>query len=289
MTFNENNEEQGGLLNKEEAEGVTIEEKVLERQRWTRCKKWREKSKNSSDQEEEEGQINHSQGKEEEFEAEELRSQQRQLPELNKRLRETMADGLLISIFLQKLQKLRLLAEDRFLFARLRNKVDKIVRDLKQILIFLGQENASSKTLMAQLLPILYFAENIIESFLLKTTYRRHMGVFNKITKTPLLKFSPCTHVQLSCKMKEIEKSVRAVLIKFGKVDKAVDLVPQSLGLLRRHINSAQQRYVETPDLLIGRGDTEKELVGRLFNDDEENLKSHFTTQRRLTWEDCSG
>ncbi|KAF7132273.1 hypothetical protein RHSIM_Rhsim09G0045100 [Rhododendron simsii] len=184
-----------------------------------------------------------------------------------------MADGLPISIFLQKLQKLRLLAEDRFLFAPLINKVDKIVTDLKQILIFLEQENASSKTLMAQLLPILYSAEDIIEKFLLKTTYKMHMGVFNKITKTPLLKFSPWSQVQLSCKMKEIEKSVRAVLIKFGKVDKTVNLVPEPLGLLRRHSNSAQHCYVETQDLLIGRGDTEKELVGRLINDDEENLR----------------
>ncbi|KAE9450631.1 hypothetical protein C3L33_17468, partial [Rhododendron williamsianum] len=166
----------------------------------------------SSDQEEKEGQIINIQGKEEEVEAEELRRQQRRLPE-------------------------------------------------------------PSKTLMAQLLPILYSAEDIIESFLLKTTYRRQMGVFNKITKTPLLAFSPWSQVQLSCKMKEIEKSVRAVLIKFGKVDKTVDLVPQPLGLHRRHSNSAQHCYIETPDLLIGRGDTEKDMVGRLINDDEENLR----------------
>lgn len=184
-----------------------------------------------------------------------------------------MADDVPILIFLEKLQKLRLLSDDRFLFAPLRNKVDKIINELKQILFFLEQENASSKTLMAQIFPILYSAEYIIESFLIKTTHRRHKGVINKIIKTPLLAFPPWSQVQLSCKMKEIEKRVRAVAIKFGKVDKTINPISQALGLGKRHSNSARHLYDETLDLLIGRGDVEKELVGRLINDEEENIR----------------
>ncbi|KAH7835526.1 hypothetical protein Vadar_026955 [Vaccinium darrowii] len=191
----------------------------------------------------------------------------------NKKLRETMADDVPISIFLEKLQKLRLLSEDRFLFAPLRNKVDKIINELKQILTFLEQENASSKTLMAQLFPILYSAEYIIESFLIKTTHRRHKGVINKIIKKPLLAFPPWSQVQLSCKMKEIEKKVRVVSIEFGKVDKTINPISRTLGLVKRHNNSAQHLYDETLDLLIGCGDIEKELVGRLINEEEENLR----------------
>ncbi|KAF7130667.1 hypothetical protein RHSIM_Rhsim10G0143300 [Rhododendron simsii] len=177
-----------------------------------------------------------------------------------------MADDVPVRIFLEKLQKVQLLAENRFLFAPLRNKMDKIVNELKQILTFLEQETASSKTLMDQLLPDLYSAEYIIESILLKATRGRQKGVVNKITKMPLFVFAPWSQVQLSYKLKEIEKKIRAVSIKFGKVDMTVDPIPQAFGLVERH-------YDEMPDLLVGRGDTENEIVGRLMNDKEENLR----------------
>ncbi|KAG5529204.1 hypothetical protein RHGRI_029782 [Rhododendron griersonianum] len=173
-----------------------------------------------------------------------------------------MAYDVPILIFINKLQKLQQLAEDRFLFAPLRNKMNKIVNELKQILTFLEQENASSKTLMDQLLPNLYSAEYVIESILLKTTRRRQKGVLNKITKKPLFVWS---QVQLSCKLKEIKKKIRAVYIEFG-MDMTVNPIPQPLGLVKRHDD-------EMPDLLVGRGDTEKEIVGRLMNNEEENLR----------------
>ncbi|KAG5529208.1 hypothetical protein RHGRI_029786 [Rhododendron griersonianum] len=172
-----------------------------------------------------------------------------------------MAYDVPILIFINKLQKLQQLAEDRFLFAPLRNKMNKIVNELKQILTFLEQENASSKMLMDQLLPNLYSAEYVIESILLKTTRRRQKGVLNKITKKPLFVWS---QVQLSCKLKEIKKKIRAVYIEFG-MDMTVNPIPQPLGLVKRHDD-------EMPDRLVGRGDTEKEIVGRLKNNEEENL-----------------
>ncbi|KAH7846548.1 hypothetical protein Vadar_015245 [Vaccinium darrowii] len=188
----------------------------------------------------------------------------------NKRLRETMADDVPIIILLHKLQ---LIAEDRFLFAPLRKKVDKIVKKLEQILTFLEPENASSKTLMAQLPQILYSAEFITESFLLKTTHRRQKGVINKITKMPLSVFVQWNQIQLSCKMREIEKRIRAVSGKFKKMGNNVNPAPPALGNVRRHNNSSWHNYDETPDVLIGSGDIEKELVSRLINNEEDNLR----------------
>ncbi|XP_058186321.1 putative inactive disease susceptibility protein LOV1 [Rhododendron vialii] len=177
-----------------------------------------------------------------------------------------MAYDVPIFIFIEKLQKLQLLADDRFLFAPLRNKMDKIANELQQISTFLEQDNADTKTLMDHLLPILNSAESIIESFLLKTTRRRH-------TKMPLMVYAPWSQVQLSCKLKEIEKKIRAVSIEFRKVDTTVDSIPQDLGLDKRHSNFVRHHYDETPDLLVGRGDTENQLAGRLIDNEEQNLR----------------
>ncbi|KAI8535926.1 hypothetical protein RHMOL_Rhmol10G0213600 [Rhododendron molle] len=184
-----------------------------------------------------------------------------------------MVDDVPIIIFIEKLQKLQVLAEDRFLFAPLRKKVDTIVNELEQILTFLEQENASNKTLMNQLLPILYSADYIIESFLIKTRRRRKKGVANKINKVSLFVFAPWSQLQLRCKMNEIEKRIRAVSSTYSKVGKTVNWNAQASGLLERHSNSPQHYYDETLDLLIGREDTEKELVRRLIKDKEESLR----------------
>ncbi|KAF7133562.1 hypothetical protein RHSIM_Rhsim09G0045200 [Rhododendron simsii] len=80
ITFNENNEEPGRLLKKEEAEGVrvAIEGEVLERQRWMRCKKRREESTTAATKRKRRDKlIINSQGKGEEVEAEEMRRQRR--------------------------------------------------------------------------------------------------------------------------------------------------------------------------------------------------------------------
>lgn len=142
-----------------------------------------------------------------------------------------MAYDVPIFLLKEKLQKLQLLADDRFLFAPLRNKMDKIVNELQQILTFLEQDNANAntKTLMDQLLPILNSAEYFIESFLLKTTRRRH-------TKMPLLVYAPWRQVQLSCKLKEIEKKIRAVSTEFRKVDTTSDPIPQASFLMLREL-----------------------------------------------------
>ncbi|KAE9449768.1 hypothetical protein C3L33_18331, partial [Rhododendron williamsianum] len=171
-----------------------------------------------------------------------------------------MVDDVPIIIFIEKLKKL--LAEDRFLFAPLRKKMDTIINELERILIFLEQENATSE-LMDQLLPILYSAEYIIESFLIKTRRRRKKGVANKINKVSLFVFAPWSQLQLSCKMNEIEKGISA------EIEKRIGAVE----LLERHSNSPQHHYEETLDLLIGHEDTEKELVRRLIKDKEESLR----------------
>ncbi|KAE9445441.1 hypothetical protein C3L33_22659, partial [Rhododendron williamsianum] len=89
----------------------------------------------------------------------------------------------------------------------------------------------------------------------------------------PLLVYAPWSQVQLSCKLKEIEKKIRAVSTEFRKVDTTSDPIPQALGLDERHRNFVRQHYDGTPDLLVGRGDTEKELVGRLINNEEQSLR----------------
>ncbi|KAG5529202.1 hypothetical protein RHGRI_029780 [Rhododendron griersonianum] len=188
------------------------------------------------------------------------------------RSRETMVGDVPIIIFIEKLKKLQVLAEDRFLFAPLRKKVDTIVNELEQILIFLEQENATSE-LRDQLLPILYSAEYIIESFLIKTRRRRKKGVANKINEVSLFVFAPWSQLQLSCKMNEIEKRIRDLSSTYRKVGTTVDWNAQASGLLERHSNSPQYHYDETLDLLIGREDTEKELVRRLIKDKEESLR----------------
>ncbi|KAH7859653.1 hypothetical protein Vadar_003824 [Vaccinium darrowii] len=173
-----------------------------------------------------------------------------------------MSNDVPIITFIQKLQKLQVLAEDRFLFAQLRKKVDKIRNELNKTLPFLEEENASSKPLMDQLLNILPSAEYIIESFLTKTTRRRQKGVVNRITKMPLFAFATWSQLQLIYKMNEISK----------KVDTAVGPVLQGLEIVERHSNSTWHHYDETPSLPTIHRDTEEELVRRLIKDEEKNL-----------------
>ncbi|CAL5387145.1 unnamed protein product [Camellia sinensis] len=178
-----------------------------------------------------------------------------------------MADDVPISILFQKLQSvLVVLAEGRFIFPGLANRVDVALKELKHILIFLHAENnnttgfdESRLRLWPRLLRTLYSAEYIIESFLLNTQQRR-----------------PWIQIQFTYKTNKIVRSFRDVSTQLFPHQHRPATQQDEYNILdHKKFNQTFATHEKMQhDVLVGRGDVEKELIARLTdNEEEKNLR----------------
>ncbi|GMY35115.1 disease resistance protein rpp13, partial [Fagus crenata] len=163
-----------------------------------------------------------------------------------------MAAEVPISILLGKLQKL--LAEERFIFPGLRNRVVTAVNELEKILLFLraaepNHEKTRSSLLETRFLRTLYSAEHFTESFLLTTVERP-------------LAFSSWRQLLFSFKMKKFVECVRAVSTAFGETQS------QPLEDMT-HYSITEVRRCRLRHNLV---DVGKKLVARLINDNDVSL-----------------
>ncbi|XP_030964976.1 probable disease resistance protein RF9 [Quercus lobata] len=179
----------------------------------------------------------------------------------------TLVTDVPISILLEKLVKSqKLLDEERFVFPGLRNRVANAIEELQRILRILEAGNTSD--FKAQLLGTVYSVENITENFLFTTAQRRPKGIFKTI-KTPLkLLPIPSWHqLQFSYKMMKFVKNLRAIC----DPDHDQDTAERE----ERHSPCCHQHndHQDADEVLVGREDEEKKLVGQLFDDNEKSLR----------------
>ena len=172
-----------------------------------------------------------------------------------------------VSILLEKLVKSKkLLDEERFVFPGLRNRVDNAIEQLKRILRIL--EAANTSDFEAQLLYTVYSAENITENFLFTTAQRRQKGILKTIrTPLKLLPIPSWHQLQFSYKMMKFVKNLRAIY----DPDHDQDTTERE----ERYSPCCHQHddHQDADVVLVGREDEEKKLVGRLFDDNEKNLR----------------
>ncbi|KAF5953450.1 hypothetical protein HYC85_006306 [Camellia sinensis] len=179
-----------------------------------------------------------------------------------------------ISILLEKLNKLKEVVQERFIYPRLRNHVHDAINELQRIRKELEEAGDTSTLLRSvyssddtsTLLRSVYSAELLIETFLLNTSIHCRRDDLKNLTKNPplmaFLPIPPWTQLRFSSKLKNFVKSL-----------KAVHSEPRPR---RDHsaINHKTHEFEDDDDELVGFGDVaEKNLVDRLINDDEKSLR----------------
>ena len=182
-------------------------------------------------------------------------------------MRETTVVDVPVSILLEKLQKL--LNEERLVFPGLRNHVTNAINELRKILIFLEEENTSNNDFKPKLLHTIYSAKDTTESFLLTTAQRRQKGIF-RIIRTPLKLFPipPWRQLQFSCEMKKFVNRLNSVSDEISKMILQPIAQVSAIGGGHNRLYDQEQNFV-----LVGREDDEKELVARLFDENENSLR----------------
>ncbi|CAL5334376.1 unnamed protein product [Camellia sinensis] len=174
-----------------------------------------------------------------------------------------------ISSLLEKLNKLKDVVQERFIYPRLRNHVHVAIDELQRIRNEL-EETEDTSTLLptvytsddtSTLLRSVYSAEFLIETFLLNTPIHCRREDPKNLTKN--LPIPPWTQLGFSSKLKKFVKSLKAV---------------HSKSRPRRDHSAINHKTHEfeddDDDELVGFGDVaEKNLVDRLINDDEKSLR----------------
>lgn len=192
-----------------------------------------------------------------------------------------------ISILLEKLNKLKEVVQERFIYPRLRNHVHVAIDELQRIRKEL-EEAGDTSTLLptiyspddtstllrsvyssddtSTLLRSVYSAELLIETFLLNTPIHCRRDDLKNLTKNPplmaFLPIPPWTQLRFSSKLKNFVKSLKAV--------------HRESRPCRDHtaINHKTREFEDDDDELVGFGDVaENNLVDRLINDDEKSLR----------------
>ncbi|KAL7264622.1 hypothetical protein ACSBR1_002560 [Camellia fascicularis] len=184
-------------------------------------------------------------------------------------MRETMGADVPISSLLEKLNKLKDVVQERFIYPRLRNHVHVAIGELQRIRNELEEAEDTSTLLptvytsddTSTLLRSVYSAEFLIETFLLNTPIHRRRDDLKNLTKN--LPIPPWTQLRFSSKLKKFVKSLKAV---------------HSESRPRRDHSAINHKTHEfeddDDDELVGFGDVaEKNLVDRLINDDEKSLR----------------
>ncbi|KAL7247623.1 hypothetical protein ACSBR2_002519 [Camellia fascicularis] len=174
-----------------------------------------------------------------------------------------------ISSLLEKLNKLKDVVQERFIYPRLRNHVHVAIGELQRIRNELEEAEDTSTLLptvytsddTSTLLRSVYSAEFLIETFLLNTPIHCRRDDLKNLTKN--LPIPPWTQLRFSSKLKKFVKSLKAV---------------HSESRPRRDHSAINHKTHEfeddDDDELVGFGDVaEKNLVDRLINDDEKSLR----------------